>query len=238
LEDNGGMRFGFSEEQEELRRVVRRFLEETSPLAEARRLMDTAEGYEPAVWKRLAQELALPAVHVPEAYGGQGFTFVELGIALEEMGRALLCAPYFGSAALAASAILNAASEEQKRALLPEIAAGESLAALALAEPTGRWDADGIALEARRAGAGWTLHGEKSFVVDGASADRLVVVARLAGTRGADGLGFFTLRADADGVTRRPLATIDPTRKLARLAFTGARADALGEPGAGAAALE
>ena len=105
------MRFGFSEEQEELRRVVRRFLEETSPLTEARRLMDTAEGYEPAVWKRLSQELALPAVHVPEAYGGQGFTFVELGIALEEMGRALVCAPYFGSAALGASAILNAANE-------------------------------------------------------------------------------------------------------------------------------
>jgi alkylation response protein AidB-like acyl-CoA dehydrogenase len=217
--------------------VVRRFLEETSPLGEARRLMDTAEGFEPAVWKRLAQELALPGVHVPEAYGGQGFTFTELGIALEEMGRALLCSPYLGSAALAANAILNAASEAQKRALLPEIAAGESIAALALAEPAGRWDADGVALEARRAAGGFTLHGEKSFVCDGAIADRLVVVGRLEGTRGVDGLGFFTLRGDAEGVTRRPLTTIDPTRKLARIEFSAARAEALGEPGAGAAAF-
>jgi alkylation response protein AidB-like acyl-CoA dehydrogenase len=225
------MRFSFTEEQEELRRVVRRFLEEKSPVGEVRRLMDTAEGYEPAVWKQLSQELALPGVAIPEAYGGQGAGLVELGIALEEMGRALLCAPYFGSVALGANAILNAGSEPQKAALLPAIARGETLAALAVAEPNGRWDAGGIALEARQSKIGWTLHGEKSFVVDGASADLLIVGAR------APELTLFTLRANAEGVSRRALQTIDPTRKLAHIAFSGARAEPLGELGGGAAPL-
>src|SRR5262245_37967388 len=234
--DRGGvgqwaMRFSFSEEQEELRRVVRRFLGEKSPVGEVRRLMDTAEGYEPAVWKQLSQELALPGVAIPEAYGGQGAGFVEMGIVLEEMGRALLCAPYFGSAVLAANAILNAGSEAQKQALLPPLASGEALAALAVVEPNGRWDAGGIACEARRSGSGWTLHGEKSFAVDGVSADVLVVAAR------APELSLFTLSPKAPGVTRRALETIDPTRKLAHIRFDGARAEPLGEIGQGAAPL-
>ena len=231
------MRFSFSEEQEELRRVVRRFLETTSPIAETRRLMETPEGYEPAVWKQLSQELALPGVQIPEAYGGQGFGFVELGVVLEEMGRALYCGPYFASVVLAANAILNAGSEAQKQALLPGIASGETLATLALAEPNGCWDADGVALEARNNGGAWTLHGEKSFVVDGASAELLVVVARAPGSRGTDGLSFFSLRANANGVSRRPLDVIDPTRKLAAISLEGARAELLGVEGEAAPAL-
>ncbi len=231
------MRFSFSEEQEELRRVVRRFLEETSPIGETRRLMETVEGYEPAVWKQLSQELALPGVQIPEAYGGQGFGFVELGVVLEEMGRALYCGPYFASVVLAANAILNAGDEAQKQALLPGIASGETLAAFALAEPNGRWEADGVALEAHESGGAFTLHGEKSFVVDGCNADLLVVVARAPGSRGTDGLSFFSLRANANGVTRRPLAVIDPTRKLASIRFGGARAELLGVAGGAAPAL-
>jgi alkylation response protein AidB-like acyl-CoA dehydrogenase len=232
------MRWSPSEEQDELRRVVRRFLEEKSPASEVRRLMETAEGYEPGVWKQLSQELGLPGVHIPESYGGQGLGFVELGIALEEMGRALLCAPYFASVALAANAILNAGSEAEKSALLPGIAAGETLATLAVAEPNGRWDAGGIELEARRGAGGWTLHGEKSFVVDGATAELIVVAARTPGSTGRDGLGLFHLRCDAEGLARRPLVALDPTRKLARLTFTGAHAESLGEVGGAAPALE
>jgi len=226
------MRFHFSEEQEELRRVVRRFLETTSPIAEVRRLMETPEGHEPAVWKQLSQELALPGVQIPEAYGGQGFGFVELGVVLEEMGRALYCGPYFASVVLAANAILNGASVAQKQALLPGIASGETIATLAIAEPGGGWDPDGIALEARRSGDAWTLHGEKSFVLDGAGAELLIVAARAPGSRGSDGLSLFSLRASSDGVSRRPLAVIDPTRKLARIGFAGARAELLGDAGA------
>jgi alkylation response protein AidB-like acyl-CoA dehydrogenase len=138
---------------------------------------------------------------------------------------------------MAANAILNAASEAQKQALLPGIASGETLATLAISEASGRWDESGIGLEARRVGDTWTLHGEKSFVVDGCAADLLVVVARAPGSRGADGISFFSLRARTDGVTRRPLDVIDPTRKLAKLTFSGARAELLGEAGEAAPAL-
>ena len=108
------MNFAFSEEQEQLRDAVRRFMEAKSPSTEVRRLMETTEGYDPAVWTQMAQELGLQSLHIPEEYGGQGFTFVELGIVLEEMGRALLCAPYFSTVCLAANAILNAGTDDQQ----------------------------------------------------------------------------------------------------------------------------
>jgi alkylation response protein AidB-like acyl-CoA dehydrogenase len=87
--------FAFTEEQEELRRAVRRFLEDKSPEIEVRRLMETPEGYDPDVWNQMANQLGLQGLAIPEEFGGQGFSYVELIVVLEEMGRALLCAPYF-----------------------------------------------------------------------------------------------------------------------------------------------
>jgi alkylation response protein AidB-like acyl-CoA dehydrogenase len=234
--------FAFSEEQEELRQTIRRFLDDKSPSTEVRRLMETVDGYDEAVWKQMGQELGLQSLHIPEEYGGQGFTFVELGIVLEEMGRVLLCAPYFSTVVLAADAILNAGTDEQRQALLPGIASGETRAALAFTEPNGRWDASGITLEAKPDGAssgsgGFVLDGTKSFVIDGHTADLLVVVARTAGTSGEDGIGFFTVAGDASGLTRTPLATMDQTRKQAKVEFAGVNAAALGEVGSGWAAL-
>jgi alkylation response protein AidB-like acyl-CoA dehydrogenase len=229
--------FAFSEEQEELRQTVRRFLEDKSPSAEVRRLMETTEGYDPKVWSQMANELGLQSLHIPEAHGGQGFTFVELGIVLEEMGRVLLCAPYFATVALAANAILNAGSDTDQGELLPGIAAGDTIAALAFTEPEGRWDAAGITMEAKPDGSEFVLDGTKMFVIDGHTANLVVVVARTPGTRGEDGISFFTVAADADGLTRTPLTTMDQTRKQARLEFAGVRAQPLGEPGSGWAAL-
>ena len=154
------MNFAFSEEQEELRRTIRQFLEAKSPETEVRRLMETTEGYDPAVWQQMGMELGLQSIAIPEEYGGQGFTFIELGIVLEEQGRVLLCAPYFSSVVLGANAILNAATEAEKAELLPGIASGETIATLAFTEPSGKWDATGIAMEATPAGDGWTLTGE------------------------------------------------------------------------------
>ena len=102
--------------------------------------MATAEGYDPAVWRQLSEDLALPGIHIPEQYGGAGFGMVELCIVTEELGRALLCAPYFSTAVLAANAILNAGTEAQKSALLPDIAKGARLATLAVTELNGNWD--------------------------------------------------------------------------------------------------
>jgi len=229
--------FAFSDEQEQLRDAVRKFLEAKSPSAEVRRLMETTEGYDEAVWKQMAQELGLQSLHLPEAHGGQGFTFVELGIVLEEMGRVLLCAPYFSTVALAANAIMNAGSDEQQGAFLPGIAAGETIAALAFTEPNGKWDASGITMEAQGNGDSYTLDGTKMFVIDGHVANQIVVVARLSGTNGEDGISFFSVDGDASGLTRTPLATMDQTRKQARLDFSGVAATPLGDPGSGWAAL-
>ena len=229
------MQFGFTDEQEEFRSVLRRFMEDKSPTTEVRRLMETDAGCDPDIWRQISKDLGLTALHIPESYGGQGFGFIELGIALEEMGRALLCSPYFASTVLAATAILNAGTEEQKRALLPSIAAGDTIATLAFTEDNGRWDGDGVGLTATASGGAYRLDGAKSFVLDGCTADQIVVLARSPGSEGDDGLSFFTVQGDADGLERRALKTADATRKLARLNFKGVEAALLGEEGSAAA---
>ncbi|MFO1161930.1 MAG: acyl-CoA dehydrogenase family protein [Reyranellaceae bacterium] len=230
------MRFSFTPEQEEFRAGLRRALEARSPPKEVRRLMATDAGWERDGWQRLNTELGLTAIQIPEEYGGQGFGFSELGIVLEEMGRSLLCAPFL-STALAAMAIQNAGTEDQKRALLPALADGSKTATLAVAEDNGRNDADGVAMTATQSGGTWRLVGTKSFVLDGHTADLVVVLARLAGTKGNNGLAFFTVAGDAAGLARQRLDTMDETRKLARLQFASVEAAPLGEPGKAAAAF-
>ncbi|MGH9021618.1 MAG: acyl-CoA dehydrogenase family protein [Acidimicrobiia bacterium] len=225
------MNFAFNEEQEELRRSVRRFLEDKSASPEVRRLMDTPEGYDPAVWAQMGRELGLQGLHIPEAYGGQGFTFVELIGVLEEMGRALLCAPFFSSVCLAANALLNGGTEEHKAKLLPGIASGEEIATLALTESSGDWGPTGIAMEAAADGSGYRLSGTKTFVLDGHVADLLLVAARRPGTSGAEGVSLFAVRGDSEGLARRRLATMDQTRKQAQLVFSGVAAELVGEEG-------
>ncbi len=235
------MLYSFTDDQEQFRSVIQRYLSDKSPTTEVRRLMETSEGYDRDVWKQLSQELALPGIHIPERYGGAGFGAVELGIVMEELGRSLLCAPYFSSSVLAANAILNAASEDQKTELLPDIAAGERLATLAVAEPSGRWDTQGIELIATPAAADnnedYVLNGSKSFVLDGQVADLLIVVGRSAGTTLDEGIGFFALPAATPGVERQPLDAMDATRKISQMTFRNAKAVLLGKPGEGAAAL-
>ena len=220
--------FAFSEEQDALRATVRRFCDERSASAEVRRLMDTTEGFDPDVWKQLGAELGLTGIHIPDEFGGSGFTFVELGIVLEEMGRALLCAPFFSSICLGANAILNAGTDDQRQELLPGIASGEVRATLAFTEPSGDWTLDGITLRAE----GGKLTGTKTYVLDGHTADLIVVAARE-----GDGISFFTVPGDAGGLTRTALGTLDMTRKQAELVFDGVQASPLGESGAGADAL-
>ena len=121
--------------------------------------MATAEGYDPAVWRQLSEDLALPGIHIPEQYGGAGFGMVELCIVTEELGRALLCAPYFSTAVLAANAIMNSGTEAQKSALLPDVAKGARLATLAVTEPDGNWDPASIKLVATPEADGYRLDG-------------------------------------------------------------------------------
>jgi len=199
--------------------------------------MATTEGYDPAVWRRMSEELALPGIHIPECCGGSGFGMVELGIVMEEMGRVLLCSPYFSTAVLAAGAIMNAGTDEQKSALLPRLASGARLATLAITEPDGNWDFRGIETVATPDADGYRLDGVKSFVVDGHIADLIIVAARVAGSGGAEGLALFTIDANASSLERRLLESMDATRKIARIEFRGARARLLGGIESGATTI-
>ncbi|MDG9701970.1 acyl-CoA dehydrogenase family protein [Streptomyces sp. DH37] len=217
------------DDHEQLRRTVRRFLAEKSPESEVRRLMDGAEGFDPGVWKQMADQLELMAIPIPEEYGGAGHTWAELGVVLEEMGRALLCAPYFATVAMAAGLLLSCGDEEAKRAHLPGIASGRTIATVALAERPGLWTESGITLEAVRGADGtWRLTGEKHYVLDGHVADLVLVAART----GA-GVSLFAVRGGASGLTAVPVPTLDQTRKLAVLSFDRVPARPVGPEGRG-----
>ncbi|SEG04428.1 Acyl-CoA dehydrogenase [Thermomonospora echinospora] len=223
------MRLAVTEEQEELRSTLRRFFTGKSPSGEVRRLMATAEGYDPALWEQMAGQLGLPGLAIPERYGGAGFGLRELVVVLEEMGRALVCAPFLSTAVLAAHALLASDDEEAMRKLLPGLAEGATIATLAFAEDGGRWDADGIAMTADQ---GHRLDGVTSFVLDGHVADLVLVLARAPG-----GLSLYAVDGDAPGLTRTLLPTLDQTRRLARLEFAGTPARPVGRQGAGARIL-
>src|SRR5258708_11349820 len=218
----------FGAEHEELRAAVRRFLERRSPESEVRRLMETTAGYDPAVWSQMAGQLGLQGLIIPERFGGSGYGYVELVIVLEEMGRALLCAPYFASVVMAANLLMASGDEGAKKEYMPGIASGSVIATVALAEAAGRWDEAGVTLEANGAGGSWTLTGEKFFVFDGFVADIILVAAR---TRG--GVSILAVEKGAAGFSATPMFTLDQTRKQARVTFDATPARLVGGEGEG-----
>jgi alkylation response protein AidB-like acyl-CoA dehydrogenase len=227
------MTFAFTEEHQELRRGLRRFLEEKSPSRQVRRLMETEEGYDRAVWSQMAEQLGLQGLTIPEEFGGAGGGPVEQLIVLEEMGRVLLCAPYFATAVLAVNALRASADAAAQRELLPGIASGATIATLAVPEDDGRWSTDRLQTRARRSGDGHVVDGSKSFVLDGAIADLVLVVAQA-----EEGPTLFAVDGHDRRLTRRSLSTIDMTRKQAALAFDGVPARLVGRPGAAGSVVE
>jgi alkylation response protein AidB-like acyl-CoA dehydrogenase len=209
------MYFAVTPEHEMLREAARSYLAEKSPLTRVRELMETDAGFDPAVWNEMAA-MGWQAMAVPEAYGGAGYTFMELGLLLEEMGRMLTPAPFFSSVVLGANALLVAGSEEQRAKYLPDIASGHRRLAVAVAEPGGEWAASRVSMEARGDAAGTTLWGTKAYVLDGHTADLLVVAARA----GDGALGLYLVDAAADGVTSSRIETMDMTRKQATVELT------------------
>jgi alkylation response protein AidB-like acyl-CoA dehydrogenase len=222
------MNFAFTDEQDELRKIVRSFLDAKSPEGAVREQMETERGYDEAVWSQMAEQMGLQGLHIPEEYGGSGFSYVELGIVLEEMGRALLCAPFFSTVVLAANALLQCGDEAAKKDYLPGIASGETIATVAFTEPSGKWDESGIEMEASASGDGYTLTGTKMYVLDGHVADLILVVART-----PKGVSVFAVNADAEGLTRTPLSTMDQTRKQAKLEFESTPARLIESEGIG-----
>ena len=212
---------------------MRQFMEEKSPETAVRDLMATDNGYDPDVWKQMAEQLGLQSLIIPEEYGGQGFGYIELVVVLEEMGRALLCAPFFSTVALAVNTLLCSNDEAAKKELLPEIAAGSAIATVAFTEENGRWDSEGIGMEASESGGNWHVRGTKMFVLDGHIADVVIVAAKT-----PQGVSLFWCRGDAEGLSRSVLSTMDQTRKQARLEFSNTPVQPLGELGSGWETLE
>ena len=222
------MNFAFTEEQEELRKTVRAFLDAKSSEEAVREQMETEDGYDAAVWSQMAEQMGLQGLHIPEEFGGSGFGYVELGIVLEEMGRSLLCAPFFSSVVLAGNTLIESGDEAAKQKYLPGIASGETIATLAYTEPSGKWDESGITATATKDGDAYKINGTKSFVLDGHTANVIIVAAKTdAGT------SLFAVEGDASGLTRTALSTMDQTRKQAKLDFDNTPAELIGTEGAG-----
>ncbi|OBH41921.1 acyl-CoA dehydrogenase [Mycobacterium mantenii] len=220
------MSFAFTDEQNELRRTVRSFLESKANETEVRRQMELPLGYDPSVWAQMSDQMGLVGLAIPEEFGGQGFSFVELGIVCEELGRALLPSPYFASVLLAANLIMHSGDDAAKKRYLPNIASGDAVATLAVTEESGRWEVDAIRARARSTSDGWVLDGTKAFVLDGCSADVLFVAAHTDA-----GMSLFAVDR-VDSLIRRPLSTLDQTRKQARIEFNATPASLVGRDGA------
>jgi alkylation response protein AidB-like acyl-CoA dehydrogenase len=208
-----------AEDREELRRTVRAFLAEHASEAALRAWMADVAGHDREVWRRLAGELGLTGLALPEEYGGAG-GLLDLGAVCAELGRVLYSGPYF-STVLAGQALAASGDAAACAAYLPGIAAGETVATVALAEPDGRWRKDRYATTGHvGSGGSWSLTGAKTFVTDGMAAELILVAAQVADGPDA-GTQLFAVDAAAPGLARRPLATLDLTRRQARLDFDG-----------------
>ncbi len=199
-----------------------------------------AQGWSRALWKQYA-EMGLLSLPFEEKYGGFGGGPVETMLVMEAFGRGLILEPYFATVVLAGGAIRMGGSEAQKAALLPKIADGSLIMAFAQAEAQSRYNLADVRATAKKDGAGWVIDGEKTLVLHGDSADKLVVVARVSGAqRERDGLGLFVVDASAPGVTRRPFIGHDD-RRGADIVLAGVKvgvADVIGEPGKAYAVIE
>lgn len=227
--------FTLTDEQEMLRDTTRRFLEEQAPGATIRSLIGTDSGFDADLW-RAGAELGWHSLAIPEEYGGVGFTFSELSVVLEELGRALLPGPFLSTVVMAANAILLGGTEEQKQELLPRIAEGESVLTLALFETPHGTSTGDIDMGVDTSADGWVLSGTKTNVLDAQIADTLLVAART-----ENGLSLFTVPAGAAGVTIKPVPTLDTTRRQATVGFDGVELAAgalLGTEGAAAAVID
>jgi alkylation response protein AidB-like acyl-CoA dehydrogenase len=208
---------------EELRQVVRAFLAERSPSREARRLIEAGASRDDTVWSLLAGQLGLTGIAVPKEYGGAGYGPAELGVVLAEMGAALLVAPYFATVALAGQVLAASGDADAMARWLPAIAAGTLTATLAVAEDSGSWDLADTATRAEPDGPGWIITGTKSWVIDGHTADLLLVGAHAPG-----GAGLFAVERGGAGVEAARVEALDLTRALATVTFTGAPAVRVG----------
>ncbi len=197
-----------TEEQEMLRTAGRDFLTEKFPKTVVKEIEESEGGYSPEIWREMAG-LGWMGLAFPEEYGGAGMSFLDLAVLLEEMGRACLPGPYFSTVILGGFTILDIGSDEQKKEYLPKIASGESIFTLALTEPSARYDAAAVMVEAVADGDNYIINGTKLFVPDANIADYMLVVARTdKKARPEDGITIFIVDAKSTGISNTMLKTI------------------------------
>lgn len=213
--------FALTDDQKMICEAADDFLAQASSSANVRRAMETPAGFEAGLWQRIGGELGWCSTHIPEAYGGLGLSHIELTLLMERMGQRLLCAPFFSTVCLAANALLEVADEAARARYLPLIAAGELSATLALAAAGVDWQPAGLACNARMQAGRYVLNGVFQHVPNGASAQLLLVPARLE----SGALALFAVAAGSAGLHRREHATIDRTRRVAEVRLENVELD-------------
>ena len=217
------MDFGFSEEQEMLRDAAKRFLADNCPTKFVRQMMADGTAHDAGFWKKIV-ELGWPGLLIPENYGGQGGSFLDMTVIAEEAGKALIPGPFFTTALLGAPILIEGGSEEQKKSILPQMASGQFIGTVAIAEASGRFDAAGIQMKASKSGSDYVLSGEKFFVPDAHVANGIAVAARTSGS-GENGISIFVVPSNAKGITITQLKTVDMTRRLCHVKFDNVKAE-------------
>lgn len=230
------MDFVFTEEQQMIRDTAESFLAEVSTSEAVRKAMASDTGFDEALWQQICAEMYWQAIHIPEEFGGMGLGYVELVAMMEQMGRYLLCAPFYSTVCLGVNTLLLAANDEQKAQYLAAICEGGLTATLAYCGPRGGRSADAITATYREDGDRVVINGESSFVVDGMTAGLILIAARAEGSSGEEGVSLFAVPADTAGLERKNLPTLDQTRKMAALSFSELKISAenrLGDAGNG-----
>ncbi len=212
-----------NEDQVEITRQARRFCENEAPMDYVRDMFEDEQGFTDEFWTKMV-EMGWTAMRIPETSDGLDMELLDLAVVLEEMGRAVVPGPFFSTVLLAADTIKEAGTDSQKENYLPGIAAGEIRGTMALHEPDGGADLGHIQMEAGADGDGFVLNGTKLFVPDAHVANFLVCAARTeAGNDPARGITLFLLDTKAEGISISLMPTMDGTRKLCAVEFSGVR---------------
>ncbi len=231
------MDLGLNEAQQMLKNSAQEFLEAECSKDYVREMEEDERGYTPELWQKLAEQGWLGLI-IPEKYGGVELEYQDLIVLLEEMGRYMLPGPYFSTVVMGGMTITDAATEEQKEEYLPRIAEGQIIVTLAINEPSGRWDAEGIELKASENGDKWVLNGTKLFVPNAHVSDYVVVAARTG--EGTNDISLFIVSTQAKGVEETLLQTIASDRQ-SEVVFNNVEVSSsnlLGEKNAGWSTIE
>lgn len=212
------MEFAFTEEQQMIRDTAESFFTDVSTSEAVREAMATESGYSSELWQRICSELYFQAITIPEEFGGMGLGYVELVAVMEQMGRFVVCAPFFSTVCMATNALLIAGNAEQQAEYFGKILEGGTATVAFTAN--GQWNAEGVEATYRKDGDQYILNGEYRYVIDGHTTDSLIVAAREEGSSGENGIALFVLPADTDGVSRSWLPTVDQTRKQAQISLS------------------